>query len=133
MSREKATDPIRIAGAVRGRWREAAGKVLGAAAIIAFVAGLLLIYRQQFTPAGVYRPEYEGRIVDKHATGRETKLGSRVARRLLVEGRDGVRFEVEVGPEVYERAEAGMWIKVGNAQVELTRPEPQGPAAGAAK
>ena len=127
------TDPVLIAKAARRRRREAAGKVLWAVGIIALVAGLLLLYRQQFGSSGVYRPEYEGRIVDKHVTIRESQEGSRAARRLLIEGRDGVRFEVGVGPEVYERAEVGMWIKVGNAQVELTRPEPQSPAVETAK
>lgn len=113
--------------------REAATKVLMIATAVALVAGLMLIYRQQHGPTGPYRPEYEGRIVDKSVTGQETREGSHAARRLLIEGKDGVRFEVGVGPDVYERAEVGMWIKVANAQVELTRPGAQSPAAEAAK
>lgn len=116
--------------------REAATKVLVIVLVIAtavaLAAGLTIFYRQDFTPAGVYRPEDEGRIADKHLTGRETREGSRVARRLLVEGKDGVRFEVGVGPEVNERAEVGMWIKVSNAQAGLTRPDAQGSEAESA-
>jgi hypothetical protein len=115
------------------RLRELAGKALGAAGIVTFVAGCLLLYRQQFTESGFYRPEYEGRVVHKSLTGHETQEGSRVERKLLVEGGDGVRFEVRVGPEVYERAEVGMWIRVKNAQVELTRPVQQRPAVGPAR
>ena len=123
-----APDPRLAAEDARLRRREIAGKALGTVAITALVASTLLILNQERGPTGVLRPEYEGRVVDKHVTIRESKMGSWAARRLRIEGRDGVRFEVEVGPEVYERAEAGMWIKVANAQVELTRPDAQGPA-----
>ena len=115
------------------RLREAVTKVLMVATALALVAGLTLVYRQFHSPAGIFRPGYEGRIVNKHVTSRETKEGSWALRQLLVEGQDGARFEVAVGPEVYGRAEVGMWVKVRNAQVELTRPAAHSPAVEPAK
>jgi len=130
--RAKRTTPSRAAEA-SWQLREAATTLLMAGMAVALIAALTLLYKQQFGPTGFYRPEYEGRIVHKSLTGHETQEGSRVERKLLIEGDDGVRFEVRVGPEVYERAEVGMRIKVGKAQVELTRPEPRSTDAGSAR
>lgn len=78
---------------------------------------------QQYTLTGAYRREYEGKILDKSQTITESHTGSRVRRRLLLEGRGGERFEVAIGEETYERARKGMWIKKTEAGVELTWPK----------
>jgi hypothetical protein len=97
---------------------------LGLALALAVVIAALLTATcyQQYTLTGSYRREYEGKILNKSQTITESKTGSGVRRRLLVEGRGGERFEVAVGAEAYERAREGMWIKKTNAGVELTWP-----------
>ncbi len=86
---------------------------------------------QQYTLTGPYVAEYEGKVLDKWQTITESQTGSRVRRRLLIEGRNGERFEVAIGAETYEQARKGMWIKKTEAGVELSWPmEPAGsPAA----
>lgn len=102
------------------RWRLAlriGATVLTAALALAFT---VIVYRQCNSPAGPHRKEYEGRVIDKSETFVETREGSFVRRRLLIEGRDGVRFEVAVGEEDYRRIQKGMWIKkssVGAAEL----------------
>ena len=80
---------------------------------------------QQYTLTGPYAREYEGKILDKSQTITESHRGSGVRRRLLIEGRDGEKFEVAIGEENYERARKGMWIKKTEAGVELTWPMTQ--------
>jgi hypothetical protein len=92
---------------------------------LALVAAALLTntcYRQ-YTLTGAYAREYEGKILNKSQTITESETGSGVRRRLLIEGRNGQRFEVAIGEETYERARKGMWIKKTEASgVELTWP-----------
>ncbi|MDQ4121074.1 MAG: hypothetical protein M3209_06475 [Acidobacteriota bacterium] len=40
-------------------------------------------------------------------------------RKLLIEDKDGVRFEVLVGAEIYERAQIGRQIKSSKSGVEI--------------
>ena len=95
--------------------------------VIAVVTFTLLTSHcyQQYTLTGAYAREYEGKILDKSQTITESKRGSGVRRRLLLEGRGGEKFEVTIGAETYERAQAGMWIKKTEAGVELTWPMTQ--------
>jgi hypothetical protein len=102
------------------RWREALSFGLRIAVVAAVVAGLMALYRQSLHESARLNPaEYEGRIVDKSLTIRETMLGSKFSRRLVIEGKGGGRFEVAAGADVYERAQVGMWVKGGSAGVEL--------------
>lgn len=77
---------------------------------------------QKYTLTGPYAREYEGKILDKSQTITESITGSRVRRRLFIEGRGGEKFEVAIGAETYERAKKGMWIKKTDAGVELSWP-----------
>jgi hypothetical protein len=96
----------------------------GATILIALgvVAAIVLLYRQQTSSTGLQRMEYEGRVIDKSETFVETDLGSRVQRRLLIEGKDGRRFEVAVNEELYARVRKGMWIKRTSRGAELSWP-----------
>lgn len=114
------------------RLREAAAKGLMILTALAIAGAGALLYRTQFPPGRRDPLEYEGRIVDKSATLRETQIGSRVRRRILVEGRDGRQFEISPVPEVYERAEVGMMIKSGEGGTELYWPPAERRDAGAA-
>ena len=106
-----------------------ASKAFAIVSLLALVAALMWLYRRQFDPPpGIRRGEYEGRVVDKHQTGVETQTGSRVARRLVIEGKNGERFEVMPTAEVYERAQVGRLIRGGGAGVELSWPASQSPA-----
>lgn len=77
---------------------------------------------RQYTLTGAYRREYEGRILDKSQTITESRQGSGVRRRLLIEGRGGERLEVAIGADTYERAQKGMWIRKTAEGIELTWP-----------
>jgi hypothetical protein len=94
-----------------------------ALALVALVVALLVAtFYQQYMFDGPYTREYEGKILDKSQTITESRTGSGVRRRLLIEGRGGEKFEVAIGVETYERAQTGMWIKKTEAGVELTWP-----------
>ncbi len=102
--------------------REAAAKGLMILTAFAIVAVIALLYQTRFPPGRLDPREYEGRVVDKSATYRETDRGSKVKRRILVEGKDGRRFEILPVPEVYERAEIGMMIKSGEGGTKFYWP-----------
>ena len=110
-----------------------AAKAFAIILLLAFVAALMWLFRQQLDPPGVRRGEYEGRIVNKHQTGAETKTGSCVTRRLVIEGKNGERFQVMPTADVYERARVGMLIRGGGAGVELSWPATRSPAPESAK
>lgn len=86
---------------------------IGATLLIAagLLGFMLFIYRQKASPEGAFRREYEGLVVDKSETFVETRYGSAVRRRLLIQDKEGARFEVAVDEELYKRALKGMWIK----------------------
>ena len=93
--------------------------LLAAIIIVAFIA-----LRQQFTSTGLYRVDYEGKIVDKSVTINESRTGSRAARRLLIRGKSGEEFQVAINEVLYGRAQVGMWIKSSSAGAELAWGEP---------
>lgn len=96
---------------------------VSSAAMLALLGGLFfLAYYHCYTQTGPYRLAYEGRVLDKSQTFRETELGSRVRRRVLVEADSGERFEVPVNGQTYERAQPGMRIRKGEAGVEMWWP-----------
>ncbi|HWS98707.1 MAG TPA: hypothetical protein VN256_00450 [Pyrinomonadaceae bacterium] len=101
--------------------------VLVTALVIAVAAAVFVSLRQQLNSTGIYRADYEGKIVDKSATFLESQTGSRVARRLHIRKKDGEEFQVSVNESLYERALVGMWIKGNNEKAELTWEEPREP------
>ena len=121
LRRAGATKSERLAEKYFGL-REAAAKGLMILTAFAIAGAGTLLYRTNFPPGQRDLREYEGRVVDKSATFRETEIGSRVKRRILVEGKDGRRFEISPVPEVYERAEVGMMIRSGAAGTEVYWP-----------
>jgi hypothetical protein len=80
---------------------------------------------QRYALTGPYRPEYEGKILDKSMTITDSHTGSGVSRRLLLEGRSGERFQIAVSEKTYEQAQPGMWIRRSEAGIELN---PAGPS-----
>jgi hypothetical protein len=87
------------------------------------MALMFVVYRHNTSPSGIHRREYEGLIVDKSETFVETQQGSFVSRRLLIEDKNGTRFEVVADEELYQRAQKGMWIKKSIGQpAELSWP-----------
>ena len=97
---------------------------IGATILIAalLLALMVIVYRQRHSPTGIYRKEYEGRVIEKAETFAETREGSFVSRQLLIEDKEGVRFKVTVTKELYDRVQKGMWIKKDSNGVELSWP-----------
>lgn len=93
--------------------------------VFAMVFTLFAQCYQQFSSIGVYRKEYEGRIVDKAQTIRESDIAPFVTRRFVIESKNGARFVVGVDSEIYNRAEIGMWIKKDSNGVIITSSEPK--------
>ncbi|MGI9106570.1 MAG: hypothetical protein ACR2G4_10010 [Pyrinomonadaceae bacterium] len=85
---------------------------------------LVLILYPQYTLTGPYRRDYEGKILDKSITLKESQYRAGARRRLHLEGRGGERFQVAVNEDIYERAQVGMWIRRSQSGVELRLPEP---------
>jgi hypothetical protein len=97
--------------------------ILILAALALLFAG---IYRAWAPPHGVYRAQFEGRIVDKWADYGETELGSVPQFRLLVEGGNRNRFVVSVSPDIYERSKVGMKVRrTERGNIELMIDESQ--------
>jgi hypothetical protein len=114
-----------------------AATTFGLTLALAVLASMLLTSTcyQQYTLTGAYVREYEGKILDKSQTITESQTGSGVRRRLLIEGRDGKKFQVAISEATYEQARKGMWIKKTEAAgVELVWPAeatlPESPAPG---
>jgi hypothetical protein len=101
--------------------RDAATKLLIVITTLGVVTGLMVVYNQRLhTFADLGRSEYEGKLVNKSLTIHETNTGSKIELRFLVEGKDGKRFDIAPSPDVYERAQIGMWIKSSKSGVELS-------------
>jgi hypothetical protein len=98
--------------------------ILGIAVILGLVAVMFIYCRQQLTSTGLYRMEYEGKIVDKSVTIGESQTGSYPVRKLHIRGKNGQEFQVIVNENLYGRAQSGMWIKSSKTGAELTREEP---------
>lgn len=90
--------------------------VLGTIAIL--IVGVSMYQRLNGT--GQHRGEFEGRVVDKSVTIRETETGSLAVRRLLIRETGGTQFDVIVNEDLYERAEVGMWLKRNKTTTELS-------------
>jgi hypothetical protein len=109
----------------RPQWPDKVGTVLVCVFVLVGVAAIILFIHQRYTSTGLYRTDYEGRVVDKSATVTESQEGSGTARRLLIKAADGQVFQVSVTRSLYERAQIGMWIKSKGSNVELTQDEPR--------
>lgn len=100
---------------------KAVGKVM---LIVAIVGGIFFFaFYHRYTQTGVYRGEYEGRVLDKWVNVVESQLGSGPQWRMLVESDGGERFEVAVSGGTYERARPGMRIRRAGGEVELWWPD----------
>jgi hypothetical protein len=117
--RVKRIEPAEARGARLRLALKISATLLAAAA---FLALGIIVYCQRTSHTGIYRTEYEGRVIEKSETFMETREGSLVRRRLLIEDREGVRFEVAVDEELYRRVQKGMWIKRASRGAELSWP-----------
>lgn len=99
--------------------------VLVSVLVLAVVAAIIFSIYQRYSSTGLYRTDYEGRVMDKSATVTESNEGSGVSRRLLIKAADGQVFQVYATRSLYERAQIGMWIKSKGSNVELTQDEPR--------
>jgi hypothetical protein len=101
--------------------------IKGAILLLAIAIPLLAIgfanCYQKISSTGLHRTIYEGQIIDKSATLRESRFGSSIIRKLLIENKNGSRFEIIVSPEVYERAQIGKQIKSNKSGVEILQAE----------
>jgi hypothetical protein len=70
-----------------------------------------LLYLRLISGAEPYKAEYEGEIVDKSLTVRESETRPGVQFLLLVKGNDGDQFNVSVSRDLYQDACVGMHIK----------------------
>ena len=99
-----------------------------ACALVLVVLVCAVIYYPRFAQTGLYRNVYEGTVVDKSQTFRETKRGSGIVRQLIIREDNGNTFAVVVERDLYERGLVGMWIKKNGEHVELSWPGPKASA-----
>jgi hypothetical protein len=92
--------------------------------LLAFFGGLFFFYifYQRYNQNIPRRTTYEGRVVDKWINVNETRQGSRLAGKVLVEAASGERFRLTVDPETYGRVEVGMCIKQEAGETQLWWP-----------
>ena len=107
-----------------GKLKTVSATALGVVLVVAVAVAVFVSLRQRYTSTGLYRADYEGRILDKSATFRESETGSRVSRQLRIRGKDGEEFLVNVNEDLHERARVGMWVKSRGGTAELTPEEP---------
>ncbi|MBA3240822.1 MAG: hypothetical protein H0T60_06305 [Acidobacteria bacterium] len=108
----------------RVRWyNDTAGLIAIVLTALLLPAGGVILY-QRFKLTGPYRIDYEGRVVDKSLTLRETEEGTQAVTHLIVEGKDAARFRVSVNRGLYDRAQVGMWIRSNRDGAELSWSEP---------
>ena len=93
------------------------------AIMIAMAMLVALLLYPQYTLTGPYRREYEGKVLNKSITLIDSRTRTGARRRLHLEGRGGEQFQVAVDDDIYERAQAGMWIRRDSSGVELRWPE----------
>lgn len=89
--------------------------------VVVFVAFTLIgiNVNQLLTSTGQYHVEYEGTIINKSITGKESEFGSYMSRKLHIRDQNGLEFYVVVDSSLYERAQVGMWIKSNKDGKEL--------------
>src|SRR5689334_23016518 len=104
------------------RFWNAIGGFLAAVLIVVVVGGMIVLFNQRRTGTGLYRSEYEGRIVEKFLIPHDSQTGSSAERAFLIKGKNGEQFRVIVGRDLYDRAEVGMWVRRDRAGVELSWP-----------
>ena len=96
------------------------GTALVVVVVIVVAAAAFISIRQRYTSTGLYRIDYEGRIVDKSVTVTESETGSGVKRLLRIRANNGEEFQVYVNRNLYEQAKVGMWVKSKAGSAELT-------------
>lgn len=96
--------------------------ILFSVLILLGIGALIANYYQRSTLTGAFQRDYEGRVVEKFFIPHESQIGSSFQRALLIKGRSGEQFQVSVGKDIYDRAQAGMSIKSGKQGIELSWP-----------
>jgi hypothetical protein len=104
------------------KYWNALGILLAFALTALMILGFILNRRQRFTSSGIYRREYEGRIVEKFLIPHDSPLGSSATRAFLITGRGGEKFQVIASPDIYDSAKVGMWVKSSKTGIELSWP-----------
>lgn len=105
-----------------GKYWNALGIFLTLALAVLMVGGLIITFNQRRTSTGLYRRDYEGRIMEKFLIPHDSRTGSSAERAFRLKGRNEEQSQVVVGLDTYERAEVGMWIKSSKAGIELSWP-----------
>lgn len=82
------------------------------------IAGVALY--QQFNSSEQNRVEYEGRVLDKSITIKESETGSYPIKKLYIRNRNNEEFNVLVDAKLYDRVKVGMWIKKDRDDVILS-------------
>ena len=96
---------------IRG-WSETFSPLIVTITILLFLALIsFLLYLRLVSGVEPYKGEYEGEIVDKSLTVRESETRPGVQFLLLVKGNDGNQFNVSVSKDLYQDAGIGMHIK----------------------
>lgn len=115
---------LKLRRKLSGKAATVSATVLAVVFAVVGIAAVVVHLHQRYTSTGLYRMEYEGKILDKSATISESDMGSRVSWRLRIRKKNGEEFQVTVNQSLYERAQIGMWIKSSSEKAELSWEEP---------
>lgn len=67
-----------------------------------------------------FRSKYEGQVIDKSLTVSESQFGSRLRRQLLIQSKNGERFEVIATESIFNEAKIGNWVKADEQRIEFS-------------
>ena len=97
--------------------------IFAAICLLLILAGTAFLTNQINCTNCDFRPKYKGRVIGKSLTFAETQMGSGIRRRLLIESKEGQRFEVKVTEVVFNQAQIGEWIKADEKTTEFSAKE----------
>jgi len=66
------------------------------------------------------RSKYGGQVIDKSLTVSESQFGSRLRRQLLIQSKNGEKFEVIATESVFNKARIGNWVKADEQRIEFS-------------
>jgi hypothetical protein len=90
---------------VRSRFRDSFREATAVIIVVVILGLLSLLW--YFRAVRDDQASYEGQIVDKSITTRESDEGSRIQRSLSVKLDSGAEFQIVVGSDLFERANVG--------------------------